>query len=299
MSGNDDGTINPLDVAITQLNDLLESARTGALIPIRLPGQIEDILNNVQAAKEAQATASSAPVAIPPDMEAYMEEEAYFVGHAVHELRTPMTSIRGYSDMLGSMGELNDMQKQFLDIIKINSRRMETLLADVSYINKIRKNTLKLAPKMDMFKNIAMRIEKDYQSLADDLGRELAFEIPQGLPFLNLDGDLFTVALGKLVENGLRYSPAETGRVVVIGETAGNRLRVIIQDNGIGMSEDDIAQLGTIYFRSDRDEVREFKGSGLGIPIAYGLIAVMDGTIVVESKLNEGTRFIIEVPAIS
>jgi cell cycle sensor histidine kinase DivJ len=303
MSGHENGTDIHFSNALEKLNALLEAAQTGALIPIRLPGQIEEIVNDVKSAQEASeqalAQAKKASASAPPDMEEYMAEEAYFVGHAVHELRTPMTSIRGYTDMLGSMGELTDMQKQFMDVIKTNIKRMEGLLADVSYINKVRKNTLKLTPKMDMFKNLAMRIEKDWQPLADELGRELVFEIPQGLPFLNLDGDMLTTALGKLVENALRYTPAEGGKVTISAKANGNKLEVIVEDNGFGMTEEEIAQLGTIYFRSDRDEVREYKGSGLGIPIAYGMVTMMDGTINVESTPDVGTRFIVSVPAIS
>ena len=94
-----------------KLDELLDNAKTGNIIPVRLPGQVEEIIAAVDAVETAHQ--EELANAIPEDMDGYMEEEAYFVGHAVHELRTPMTSIRGYSDMLGQMGELNDMQKQF------------------------------------------------------------------------------------------------------------------------------------------------------------------------------------------
>jgi len=281
-----------------KLNDLLEAAKTGAIIPVRLPGQVEEIVNLLAKTKKEQAEAA-ASAAVPADMEDYIKEEAYFVGHAVHELRTPITSIRGYSDMMGSMGELNDMQKQFLDVIITNSKRMQSLLADVSFINKIRKGTLKVAKKMDMFKNIAMRVEKDMMPLAEELGKELTFDIPQGLPLLNTDGDHLTVAINKLVENALRYTPKEGGQVAVIAGSNENTLIVQVVDNGIGMPAEEIEQLGTIYFRSDHDVVREFKGSGLGIPIAYGMVQVLGGTIDVESTPDEGTTFTVRLEGMS
>lgn len=301
MSGHDEHSAESyFSSAVEKLNALMEAAQTGAIIPIRLPGQIEDILLDVQAAQKAHTAQASKPSANVPDgMDEYMAEEAHFIGHAVHELRTPMTSIRGYSDMLGAMGELSDMQKQFLDVIKVNTKRMEGLLADVSYINKIRKGTLKISAKMDMYKNLAMRLEKDFQPLAEELGRDLIVETASGLPFLNIDGDLFTVAIGKLIENGLRYTPAEGGQVRIMAKADGSDLLITVEDNGIGMSDEEIAQLGTIYFRSDRDEVREYKGSGLGIPIAFGMVEMMGGTIQVESTLDEGTRFTVRMPGIS
>ena len=293
---------NALAQARAALNDLLEAARTGQIIPIRLPGQIEAIAEQLSTAQEQHQDAladAKRQAAVPGDMGAYMEEEAYFVGHAVHELRTPMTSIRGYTDMLGSMGELNDMQKQFLDVVKTNVKRMEGLLADVSYMNKIRKDTLKIDEKMDLFKNIALRVEKAMQPVAEELKRKLVFEIPDGLPLLMTDGDMLALAINKLVENGLRYSAEETGQVTVKGAADGSSLVITVTDNGIGMSEEDLTHLGEIYFRSDNDHVRQFKGSGLGIPIAYGLVEKLGGTIEVESTTGEGTTFTIKITGMS
>ena len=256
---------NALAQARAALDELLEAARTGQIIPIRLPGQIEAIaeqLSNAQEQHQEALAEAKRQASVPGDMGAYMEEEAYFVGHAVHELRTPMTSIRGYTDMLGSMGELNDMQKQFLGVVKTNVKRMEALLADVSYMNKIRKDTLKIDEKMDLFKNIAMRVEKAMQPVAEELNRKLTFEIPDGLPLLTTDGDMLALAINKLVENGLRYSEEETGEVTVKGAADGSTLVITVTDNGIGMSDEERGKLGEIYFRADSDHVREFKGSG-------------------------------------
>jgi len=287
-----------LQQAQEQVQVLLEAAQTGAIIPIRLPGQIEEIANLLKKAEKEQSEAAAA-AAMPADMEEYVKEEAYFVGHAVHELRTPITSIRGYSDMMVSMGSLNEMQQQFMDVIVNNSKRMQSLLADMSYVNKIRKRTLKVNKKMDMFKNIAMGVEKETKPIAEELGRELVFDIPQGLPILNTDGDHLTAALNRLVINALRYTPGDDARVTVSAEADGNVLVVHVEDNGIGMTEDEMAQLGTIYFRSDHDVVREFKGSGLGIPIAYGMVEMLGGSISVDSTPGQGTRFTIRLEGMS
>ncbi len=286
--------------AQAKVQELLENAQKGMIIPIRLPAQIEEIaLLLAQAEKEQANAIQEATSALPTDLDAYMKDEAYFVGHAIHELRTPMTSIRGYSDMLGSMGELNDMQKQFLSIIKVNARRMEGLLSDMSVVNKLRKNTLKLSPKMDMAKNILMSVEKAMAQNIQELERELTFDVPQGLPFLNLDTEILGTALNKLVENGLRYSPKEGGKVHITASAEGSVLVITIEDNGVGMTPEEIEMLGTIYYRSDNDVVREYKGSGLGIPIAYGIVEKLGGTISVTSEPNVGTTFVIRLEGMS
>jgi len=279
-----------------KLGELLDNANSGNIIPIRLPGQVEEIIAAVDAVEAEHE--EELKKAIPEDMEGYMEEEAYFVGHAVHELRTPMTSIRGYSDMLGQMGELNDMQKQFLDVIKTNSRRMESLLKDVSFINKIRKDVLQLNAKMDMFKNISMRLEKDMQKMADEHGKELVFDIADGLPLLNIDSEMLVAALERFVENALRYTN-DDGTVTIRGRADGSTLVIEIEDNGIGMTDEDKAKLGEIYFRSDDDHVREFKGSGLGIPVAYGLLDAIGATYEFESTHGVGTKVTVRVPGMT
>lgn len=302
-----------LQTARDKVQELMDAAQAGSIIPFRLPGQIEEIQNLLAAAEQemqeavaaAKASAGSgAEVEATLDEEARQkfgdDEEAYFVGHAVHELRTPMTSIRGYTDMLSSVGELSDMQQQFIGVIKTNTRRMEGLLHDVSHINKIRRGVLKLQPKMDIFKNIAEKVIKELAPRAEELNRTLETDIPQGLPLLNVDGEMLSVALTKLVENALQYSPEGEGKVTIAGsaDEVGN-LVIQIRDNGIGMSEDEMAQLGRIYFRGDRDEVREFKGSGLGIPIAYGILELLEAQVDVASALGEGTTFTIRIAGLS
>jgi two-component system, OmpR family, phosphate regulon sensor histidine kinase PhoR len=292
---------NKLEQAKTQLNQLMEAAKTGTLIPIRLPGQIEAIVALVEqaeqeAAKKANSNATSGDVA------EVIHENAEFFKTAIHELRTPMTSIRGYADMLnnpGMAGELNDMQKQLLQVIRTNSKRMEGLLTDMSYVNKIRADMLNVNPKMDMFKNIAMAVEKKTAPLVEELKRQLEFDIPQGLPILMTDGELLSQALLKLIENGLRYSPEETGKVTVRATNDNNTLVITVEDNGIGISPEDQAKLGMLYFRSDNDLVRSYKGSGLGVSIAYGIIKGLDGTVKVESEEGKGTKFVITLPGMS
>lgn len=300
------------------LDDLLTAARAGTIVPVRLPAQIEAVAEAIKAAQAPESPApptaaepakpESAPTtpadpaaSAPSDQEQFLKDQAAFVSHAIHELRTPMTSIRGYSDMLAnpSMGELTDMQKQFVETIRTNARRMEGLLTDVSDMAKIRGGTLRIAPKMDMFKNIAMMTEKATRPLAEQLKRTLTFDIPQGLPILNVDGEMLAKALTKLVENALRYNDKTPGEVTVRGAADGTKLVITIQDDGIGMTPEETAQLGTIYFRSENDLVRTYKGSGLGIPVAYGIIRLLGGAYTLQSQPGQGTTITVTLNGMS
>jgi cell cycle sensor histidine kinase DivJ len=286
--------------ARAMLNELVEAARTGAIIPVRLTGQLEAVADALDRAQSASA-APAAGGAVSGDLEAFKQELAALLSHGFHDLRLPLTSIRGYSDMLGtpSMGELNDMQKQFLGTIRVNSRRMETLLMDVSDLTKLQLGTLKLTAKMDMFKNIAMMVEKAQRQTAEELGRTLTFDIPQGLPFLNVDADMLAKALNKLTENALRYSEGEGGEVRVSAVGEGGELHILIQDSGIGMTPEELEKLGTPYFRGDNEVILAHKGSGLGVPIAYGIIQLLGGRMRVDSQPGQGTTVTVVLPGMT
>jgi len=262
---------------------------------VRLAGQLEAV--DALIAKAQAEMPAAAPASLPTDQAELLQEQAKFVSHAVHELRNPLTSVRGYADMLGNaaLGQLNDMQKQFADTIRANSRRMEGLLTDVSDTAKIRGGTLKLSTKMDTFKNIALMVEKANRPQAEQLKKTLTFDIPSGLPILTTDGEMLAKAFSKLVENALRYTPAEGGEVTVSAAAEGNTLVVRVRDNGIGMTPEDLAQLGTVYFRSEHDAVRAHKGSGLGIPVAYGIFRLLGADVAVESTPGVGTTFTVKL----
>jgi signal transduction histidine kinase len=289
-------TDDALAQARAQLTELTEAARKGQIIPIRLTGQLEAIGQLLEKAEEQKAAASGSP-----DLESYKKELGGILTHGFHDLRLPLTSIRGYSDMLGNpaMGELTDMQKQFVTTIRTNTKRMESLLMDVSDLSKLYNGTLKPGPKMEMFKNVAQLVEKAMRPTATELNRTFELDIPQGLPLLNVDTDLLVKALNKVVENALRYAEPEGGITRLSGSADGNTLHIQVQDNGIGITEDELAKLGTPYFRSDNELVLGYKGSGLGIPIAYGLVKLLDGTIKVDSQVGQGTTVTISLAGMS
>ncbi len=273
------------DEARKNLQGLIEAARSGRIVAAQLAAQLEQI--DAQLALDEMTRKKAAP---PVSEDA--RDTVEFFKTVIHELRIPMTSIRGYSDMLtnpGMVGELSDMQKQLLDVIRTNSRRMESLLTDMSYMNRIRGGMVTVNAKMDMFKNISMMVEKKAAPLAEELKRALVFDVPQGLPILNTDADLMSTVLLKLIENGLRYSPEGTGKVTVSASADGNTLVVTVSDNGVGMTAEELTHLGEVFYRSDRDAIRAHKGSGLGLPIAIGLTQALGGTFALESTENQGT----------
>lgn len=284
-----DPQISPLQTARQLLQELCQQS----------DGDLKKQLVNVdQLLAQAQQRGEGEDAeSLRQQLDEMIETNAKFVSVMVHEIRVPMTSIRGYSDMLGKniVGELNQMQQQFVETIRSNVIRMEHLVTDISDISKLRSGRMRPDPKMDMYKNIAMEVEKNMQELATAHSHKLVFETPSGLPILNLDSGRLSLALQKLITNALQYTP-DGGEVVVKAENVDGRLKVSVIDHGVGMSPEEQAHIGELFWRADNDLVRSFKGHGLGLPIAKGFIELVGGEFFFESAPNQGSTFGFIVP---
>lgn len=228
-----------------------------------------------------------------------LAEHSEFVSVMVHEVRKPMTSIRGYADMLAKnvVGELNEMQLQFATTIRNNIISMEQLVSDLSYYSKLQAGRVTPEPSMEMFKNIVMQLEKDFGEKAEENNVTLKFDVPQGLPLLNLDKTMLGHIFGKLLDNAIKYAP--DSNVLVAAEGRDNMLRVTVRDNGIGIVETAKPRLGELFFRGDQELVTQTKGYGLGLPIVLACLALMGGELNFQSTLGEGSTFEVLLPAMS
>lgn len=226
-------------------------------------------------------------------------ENARFLSVAIHELRTPITSVRGYADMLTqpAMGELNPMQKTFLGTIRNNAKRMGALLSDISDINKLRSHTLKLNITPQEVADLLARVEDQTGGLAEELKRSMTVNVAQNLPKIAVDKDFFTRMLMKLVENALQYSQPE-GEIRLVARQQEEVIQVVIADEGIGMTQDELKMIGTLYWRSDHELVRQYKGSGLGLAVALGLAREMGIIVKIESVVDKGTTITLEIPCL-
>lgn len=256
--------------------------------------EINQVLDAMQA--KAPADFQSDITTLRESLERYSQKQSEFISHMVHEVRKPMTSIRGYADMLKVMGTLNEQQIQFLGTIRTNVLSMEALVTDISDIAKLKSGRVKPEPKMEMFKNMSMQLEKDFKELVES--RQITFEvdIPSGLPLLNLDSARALLAIRKVLENAIKYT-YPNGKVTLRAVGEGNELVVTVQDNGVGISSQDQARFGELFFRGDNELVMQTKGYGLGIPIALECVALVGGKMTWKSTVGEGSTFEIRLPA--
>lgn len=226
------------------------------------------------------------------------ESKSQFVSIVTHELRIPLTSIKGYTDLIrqGMVGPVSEKQNEFLDVIRNNVDRMSALISDLSDISRIERGILKLE-----FVHATLQdyIEETITSLRHKLeekSQELILDIPKTLSQVYTDTNRLVQIMTNLVSNAWKYTP-EGGRITIRAICQDNRVCVEVSDTGIGISPEDQSKLFTQFFRSESPAVREQTGWGLGLNVTKRLVEVMGGDIGMFSKPGEGSTFWFTLPA--
>ncbi|HET7087414.1 MAG TPA: response regulator, partial [Anaerolineae bacterium] len=223
-----------------------------------------------------------------------------FVSNVSHELRTPMTSIKGYADLLlmGAAGSLNENQERFLNIIRSNAKRLETLVADLLDINRIDSGRAMLDIKQVSMVAVLEQVLTSLHERIEQKRLSIKTELPEGDSLIVLgDQARLLQVLTNLVSNSHQYTPPG-GSITVRAYRLAERdmLCVEVEDTGIGISEEDLPKVFDRLFRADDPVVQEFPGTGLGLAITQSLVEMHGGEIWVNSALGKGTTFSFTVP---
>lgn len=230
-----------------------------------------------------------------------------FVSMVSHELKTPMTSMKGYTDLMlaGMTGELTDQQTQFLETIRANLSRMNRQIQDLTDVSRIETGQLRVELASTHFSTIISETLLTVTGPAVAKEIEIKLDLPSELPPIIGDAGRLIQVLTNLLSNACKYSPEKTAVTVTFHteeiawpEDTPPRPMVVcaVRDQGYGMSEEDVAQLFTKFFRSENPDIRKAAGTGLGLVITQGLVELHNGRIWVESALGEGTTFSIAIP---
>lgn len=237
------------------------------------------------------------------------QAKSEFVSFVAHELKNPMTSMKGYTDLLlkGVVGPVNPQQSDFLHTIYNNVVRMETLVSDLNDLTKQQTNNLRLEIAPVRFADVVAETLRAQQRMIDDKEQTVTVDIPADLPLVLGDRMRLVQIMTNFISNANKYTPAG-GSVTIRARATRNIwdpqgapevIHCMVQDTGIGMSEEDLRQLFTPYFRSDNPDVREQPGTGLGLTITRGLIEQHGGKIWVESTPGAGTTFHFTIPVVT
>jgi len=298
---------------------LLLDAASQLAIPIRREGEVIGVilLENMEAERYDEGTidfltrlSDHASIAI-SNAQLYSEVQranlakSEFVSFVSHELKTPMTSIRGYADLLaaGSVGPVNVAQNEFLSTIRFNIQRMATLVSDLADISRIEAGRLHLDFAPVVMREVVDEVVRSTQALADEKDHSIKVDFPEDLPQVWGDRNRLAQILTNLASNAIKYT-LEGGQITIRARQEDNRwdpdgspqvLHLQVIDSGIGIKEEDQAKIFQQYFRTEEGKDTA-SGTGLGLNITRYLVEMQGGKIWFESEFGKGTTFQFTIP---
>lgn len=228
------------------------------------------------------------------------EAKAEFISNVAHELRNPLTAIKGFVGILsrGVLGPLGDQQLAYLHIIETNAERMSGLVSDLLDMAQLESGTERFSPRPVQMTEIARQVIESLGKQAQAKGQRLAL-VCYSTPLPEALGDSGRLAqvLTNLISNAVKYTP-QGGKIEVSLEAApeANHLTARVSDTGIGISVTDQQKLFTRFFRADHPSVHAENGTGLGLSIVKRIVEMHGGTISVYSVPEQGSTFSFTVP---
>ncbi len=230
--------------------------------------------------------------------EEYADEEANldFIALAAHELRGPVTVIRGYLDILDEqlVGQLTSEQHQLIDRLNVSAKRLASYISNILNASRYDRKHLQLTLKETSLANIIDDIKDDLELRARTLNRQIVWQIPSNLPTVAADQSSIDEVISNLIDNAIKYS--HDGGSIEVGATVDDEFVAIsIRDHGIGIPENVASGLFSKFYRSHRSR-DAISGTGLGLYISRAIVESHGGNIEVESREGEGSLFTFTLP---
>jgi signal transduction histidine kinase len=217
-----------------------------------------------------------------------------FVSNASHELRSPLTSIRAFSELLADDPGLSDTQLEFARTINLESERLSRLTNDLLDLSRIESGVVAWQPKpVDLRREIGKLVEAQW-IVARQKGLALEEDLPDELPAVLADADALRQVLLNLTNNALKFT--EEGRITVAAHAAPERVHVAISDTGPGISAEDQARVFERFYQAGNILTEKPQGAGLGLAICREILAQHGSELHVESALGQGSCFSFDLP---
>ncbi len=224
------------------------------------------------------------------------QAKAEFVAAIVHDLRSPITVIRGYATMLDIAGPLTERQRRYIDQMLHAVTKVQNLVENLLELSRIDMTT-ELKLEWVPLREMALQVLSSFEVEARKKNIQLEHDIhPETPGLIEADSELLYRALQNLIDNAIKFTP-EGGRVTLRIEPRGkDMVRIVVEDTGIGISPEEQERLFDRFFQAERVRKMGLSGRGLGLAIVKSMVERHHGRIWVESELGKGARFYIELP---
>lgn len=220
-----------------------------------------------------------------------------FVANVSHELKTPLTSIQGFSQaILDGTADSPNARRQAAEVIYNESSRMHRLVLDLLDLARLEAGTADLKMSSLDVRALLNNVVEKFSIQAQKLGVTLRVQTPPNLPVLLADGDRMAQVFTNLVDNALKFTPSG-GSVILRAAQAGAEMEFEVQDTGRGVPQEALAHIFDRFYQADPSRPRgEKQGAGLGLAIVHEIVQAHDGRISVRSQPGEGTSFLLFFP---
>ncbi len=228
-------------------------------------------------------------------LERYQTNRNEFFSNITHELKTPLTYVKGYANAVRhEMYQNREERDEFLEIIENETDHISNLMDDLTDLSKIEEGKIDLNKEDINVNKLAEEMVRRSQFRASEKGLTMNLDVPDSIVFLFADKNRLDQVLTNLVENAVRYT--EKGSITLKVKEERDEVMIRVKDTGIGIKKEDIPYLFERFYRVDKSRSRANGGTGLGLAIVKNLVEMHEGDIEVDSELNKGTTITLRFP---
>jgi signal transduction histidine kinase len=220
------------------------------------------------------------------------ETKDEFISLASHQLRTPLTAVKGYISMVldGDAGELNQMQRKLLDQAFVSSQRMVFLIADLLNISRLRTGKFVIEPSPTNLADVVQGEVEQLRETAQGRGLKLEYHKPASFPALMLDETKVRQVVMNFLDNAIYYTPAG-GDIQIHLRDKQQSVEFLVSDNGIGVPKHEQQHLFSKFYRAGNARKARPDGTGLGLFMAKKVVVAQHGAVIFKSKEGHGSTF--------
>ena len=219
-----------------------------------------------------------------------------FISIAAHELKTPLTSIHGFSQLLQNKDVIKDAEKRnkYLNIMDHETKRLSKLVTDILDLSRIDLGALKLAIEEIDLNEMMDGIQKEMNVQMKQKGLASEYDIEKGLPKITTDREKLTEIMINLINNSIKYTPS--GKITVKVFREKENIHFMVKDTGIGIAKEHHTQIFERFYQVDSSYTRSAGGVGLGLSLCHEFVNALGGRIWFNSELGKGSDFHFTLP---